>query len=86
MIVKWNTDVDEPVLVTYPEPTTTIPKYSPSSFFQRVFQFFKSAIVEDVPPELDACETCRELNCPQHRFEHCERRLERYRMRMKNRS
>jgi hypothetical protein len=32
------------------------------------------AVVTDVPPELDACENCRELDCTQAQWERCERR------------
>ena len=42
-----------------------------------VSQFFKAvrlAIVADVPPELQACEACRETNCTQERYAACRNR------------
>jgi hypothetical protein len=34
-----------------------------------------SSVVQDVPPALEECETCREVDCTQERWLHCERRL-----------
>jgi hypothetical protein len=42
-----------------------------------VSQFFKAvrlAIVADVPPELQACEACREAECTQERYTACRSR------------
>jgi hypothetical protein len=33
-----------------------------------------SHVVQDVPSELDKCESCREVNCTQARWAACERR------------
>jgi len=35
--------------------------------------------VADCPAEIDACETCRVLDCGQGKWESCERRLQRMR-------
>ena len=40
-------------------------------FWKRV----ADGVVQDVPPSLDGCETCRELECTQERWESCELRL-----------
>jgi hypothetical protein len=37
----------------------------------------KAGIVADVPPSLDACETCREVDCTEERWLTCPNRLER---------
>jgi hypothetical protein len=37
----------------------------------------KAGIVADVPPSLDACETCREVDCTEERWRTCRNRLER---------
>jgi hypothetical protein len=34
-----------------------------------------AGVVEDVPPSLEECEACRELECTQERWASCERRL-----------
>jgi len=33
-------------------------------------------VVQDVPPGLEQCETCREVDCSQERWASCEHRLE----------
>jgi hypothetical protein len=35
----------------------------------------KSAVIQDVPPSLEECELCREVNCTQERWLTCARRL-----------
>jgi len=40
---------------------------------------WRSIIVADCPAEIDACETCRVLDCGQGKWESCERRLQRMR-------
>ncbi len=47
------------------------PRSKLRSFWKRV----ADGVVQDVPPDLDACETCRELECTQERWESCEPRL-----------
>jgi len=41
----------------------------------KIFKRFLNWIAPEVPKELDACESCRELDCPQSKWENCERRL-----------
>jgi hypothetical protein len=51
----------------------------PVDLLRRVRRFVASWVdrhlVADVPDDLDACEECRELHCPQSRWSTCERRL-----------
>jgi hypothetical protein len=35
----------------------------------------KGEIIQDVPPSIDECESCREANCTQERWLRCARRL-----------
>jgi hypothetical protein len=37
----------------------------------------KAGIVADVPPSLDACESCREVDCTEERWRTCPNRLQR---------
>ena len=46
------------------------------SWFGRLWTRFGSGLVQDVPPALEECETCREVDCTQERWLYCERRLE----------
>lgn len=34
-----------------------------------------SGVIEDVPASLEQCESCRELDCTQERWERCEKRI-----------
>jgi hypothetical protein len=54
---------------------------------RRFFRGVSRAIIEEVPPEFDACECCRQLDCPNSRFDTCGPRLrkERARLRAQNR-
>jgi len=45
------------------------------SWFGKLWQRLSAGVVQDVPPRLDACEACREVDCTQERWESCERRL-----------
>ena len=35
----------------------------------------RAGVVQDVPPSLEECETCREVECTQERWLACERRI-----------
>jgi hypothetical protein len=41
----------------------------------RFWSRLHAGMVQDVPPSLEECETCREVDCTQERWEACERRL-----------
>jgi hypothetical protein len=41
----------------------------------RLWARVRSGVIQDVPPALEACETCREASCTQARWERCEHRL-----------
>ena len=86
MVAKWNTDGDEQVFVPYVDSPRQLEKPRVTSFFQRMFQRLSRLIIEDVPPEIDACETCRETECTEERFETCENRIKVYQIRMNGRS
>jgi hypothetical protein len=45
------------------------------SKFRNLWKRVADGVVQDVPPNLDGCETCRELECTQERWESCELRL-----------
>jgi hypothetical protein len=45
------------------------------SKFGKLWKRLADGVVQDVPPSLEECETCRELECTQERWESCERRL-----------
>jgi hypothetical protein len=45
------------------------------SRFGRLWKRLADGVVQDVPPSLEECEKCRELECTQERWESCERRL-----------
>jgi len=47
----------------------------PNSWFGRVWTRLKSEVIQDVPPGLEECELCREVNCTQARWLSCARRL-----------
>lgn len=42
-----------------------------SSWWRRA----RDAVVQDVPASLEACESCRETDCTQSRWQQCARRL-----------
>jgi hypothetical protein len=46
------------------------------TWFGKLWKRLKGGIVADVPPSLDACETCREVDCTQERWSTCPPRLE----------
>ena len=41
----------------------------------KLWNRLKGGIVADVPPNLDACESCRDLDCTQERWATCANRL-----------
>ena len=45
------------------------------TWFGKFWNRLKAGIVADVPPSLDACETCREVDCTQERWSTCVTRL-----------
>lgn len=85
LIAKWNTEADEKAACTCIEPVETIVRSPLATFFQRLAHRISRAIVDDVPPDLDACETCREIECTQSHWEGCEQRLQKIRLRLQNR-
>lgn len=46
------------------------------SWFGRLWTRLSSGVVQEVPAALEECESCREVDCTQERWLHCERRLE----------
>ena len=44
-------------------------------WFGRLWSRITSGVVQDVPPSLEECEVCREVDCTQERWLTCERRL-----------
>lgn len=53
---------------------------------RRVTQFLKdlkAGLIQEVPPEYEACESCRELDCTTKRSVICEIRLQTERARLK---
>jgi hypothetical protein len=47
----------------------------PNSWFGRFWTRFKGEVIQDVPPTIDECESCREAHCTQERWLRCARRL-----------
>jgi len=47
----------------------------PNSWFGRFWTRLRNEVIQDVPPSLEECETCREANCTQERWLTCARRL-----------
>lgn len=45
-------------------------------WISRMFGYLKKAIVEDVPPEIHACEFCRKVDCTPDNVATCQDRLE----------
>ncbi len=45
------------------------------SWFGRFWTRLRAGLVQDVPPSLEECETCREVDCTQERWLQCEKRL-----------
>ena len=45
------------------------------SWFRKFWTRLGAGVVQDVPPALEECETCREVDCTQERWLKCERRL-----------
>jgi hypothetical protein len=41
----------------------------------KLWQRLSAGVVQDVPPSLEECESCREADCTQERWESCPRRL-----------
>jgi hypothetical protein len=46
-----------------------------NSWFDRFWTRVKAEVIQDVPPSLEECESCREVNCTQERWLTCARRL-----------
>ena len=42
---------------------------------KRLLQTISQPIIQDVPPELDACEICRKTQCSQDEWIVCENRI-----------
>jgi len=42
---------------------------------KRLLQDISQRIIQDVPPELDACEICRKTECSQDEWIMCENRI-----------
>lgn len=47
-----------------------------SSILTKLWRKIKSAIVQDLPVELDACELCRKTECSQGHWQDCTNRIE----------
>jgi hypothetical protein len=47
----------------------------PETWFGRIWARLKSEVIQDVPPSLAECESCREADCTQARWLTCARRL-----------
>jgi hypothetical protein len=45
------------------------------NWFRKFWTRLGAGVVQDVPPALEECETCREVGCTQERWLKCERRL-----------
>lgn len=45
------------------------------TWFGRLWSRLGASVVQDVPPGLEECESCREVNCTQERWLTCARRL-----------
>lgn len=45
------------------------------SWFRRFWARLWSGMVQDVPPSLEECETCRDVDCTEERWHYCARRL-----------
>jgi len=45
------------------------------STFSLFWARLRAGVVQDVPPSLEECETCREVECTQERWLACERRM-----------
>jgi hypothetical protein len=47
----------------------------PNTWFGRFWTRVIAGVVQDVPPSLEKCESCREVDCTQERWLTCARRL-----------
>jgi len=47
----------------------------PGTWIGKFWTRIKSGIIQDVPPSLEQCETCREVNCTHERWSSCASRL-----------
>jgi hypothetical protein len=45
------------------------------TWFGKLWARFRAGVIQDVPPGLEECESCRENDCTQARWETCEKRL-----------
>ena len=45
------------------------------SMLGRMWSRLRTGLVQDVPPSIEACESCRELDCTQERWQSCAQRL-----------
>lgn len=85
LIAKWDSKSDEQALYACVEPVQPIERSFIAAFIGDIIHRISRAIVDDVPPELDACEVCRVLKCNQSNFESCEQRLQTQFIRLQNR-
>jgi len=53
---------------------TILPMRS-NSWLGRFWTRLRAEVVQDVPPSLEECESCREVSCTQERWRTCARRL-----------
>lgn len=47
----------------------------PDSWFGKFWTRIRAGVVQDIPPSLEECESCREVDCTQERWLTCARRL-----------
>ena len=45
------------------------------NWMSKLWSRFRAGVIQDVPPSLEECESCREVNCTQARWLSCARRL-----------
>ena len=48
---------------------------SSSSWLSTIWTRLRREVIQDVPPSLEACESCREVDCARERWLSCARRL-----------
>lgn len=47
----------------------------PDNWLAKFWSRFYAGVVQDVPPTMEECEACREVDCTNERWQTCERRL-----------
>jgi hypothetical protein len=52
------------------------PQRPPESFFSKISSRVKEFFVQDIPAELQACESCLDFNCTQSQWESCKMRID----------